>query len=379
MGMVGFYYLLIGVMAIWMAIKVGRESLGMGIATFLFWPIAIIPLITNWGQRGSDIRLQFLVASVATVLLMNASVNLVANNVALTYSPEDIDQIRAQDPVFAAEIEREQLRAFGVEIVPAEADSRASGATSTFASLSVEPRGARGAAPTATVAPAATEAEMKFSAAPAQVHKVPLRELNFRRGQVRLGPAYAYLTVPEHFRFVAVHQLGLLSEIRGIAVDDRTLGWIVHERVDLRSPRFWFVDVQFHDSGHLAAPTGDTPAATEMRWDAEQALAGFTRAAEIGEGQDQVAARLLRHGAVVFRVPQLSSDELELGLRAARLMASRTKADSGWSHADFTGVQSPQTLPQWVASLQAGENPAVVAESEENSGIDSLHRADSKQ
>ena len=58
MGMVGFYYLLIGVMAIWMAIKVGRESLGMGIATFLFWPIAIIPLITNWGQRGSDIRLQ---------------------------------------------------------------------------------------------------------------------------------------------------------------------------------------------------------------------------------------------------------------------------------------------------------------------------------
>ena len=55
-----FYWLLIVVMVLWMAIKVARVSTGMAVATFFCWPIAVIPLITNWGQRDSDIRLQFL-------------------------------------------------------------------------------------------------------------------------------------------------------------------------------------------------------------------------------------------------------------------------------------------------------------------------------
>ena len=66
-----FYWLLIVVMVLWMAIKVARVSTGMAVATFFCWPIAVIPLITNWGQRDSDIRLQFLITAVASILLIN--------------------------------------------------------------------------------------------------------------------------------------------------------------------------------------------------------------------------------------------------------------------------------------------------------------------
>ena len=69
MGNIGFYYLLIFVMVIWMAIKIGRDSTGMGIATLVCWPFAVVPLITNWGRRDSDIRLQFVVVLVAGGLL----------------------------------------------------------------------------------------------------------------------------------------------------------------------------------------------------------------------------------------------------------------------------------------------------------------------
>ncbi|HWS26390.1 MAG TPA: hypothetical protein VN259_07405 [Xanthomonadales bacterium] len=353
MGNIGFYYMLIVVMVIWMAIKVGRDSTGMGIATFLFWPIAIIPLITNWGRRDNDIRLQFLVVSVATVLLMNSAVKVVTENAALIYSPDDIEQIRAEDPAFAAEIEREQLRALGVEIVVEE--------------------GPAGMAP-AAVAPTASvdsrgEAEPVFSAAPAQIRKVPLGELNFRRGQVRLAPAYARLNVPEHFRFVARHQLGLLAEIRQIEIDERTLGWLVHERVDLRSPQFWFVDVQFHDAGHLAAPAAEGTVPAGLGWDPQAQIASFSRiSTDAAKGQDQATAKLLRHGALVFRVPELAKDQLELGLRAARLMATQVESDSGWSYADFSGVESGQSLLQWVEAFATQAEARVLAEREDGAG-----------
>lgn len=363
MGTIGFYYMLIFVMVIWMAIKVGRESTGMGIATLVCWPIAIIPLITNWGRRDSDIRLQFLVALVASVLLMNSAVKVVTENAALLYSPEEIEQIRAEDPAFAAEIEREQLRAMGVQVEFVEEDDSASTGAAGASTATVVSLGTPGGSP------GSAQEEMSFSAAPAQIRKVPLAELNFRRGQVRLGPAYAYLTIPEHFRFVAAHQLGLLAETRGIAVGEHTLGWIVHERVDLHSPKFWFVDVQFHAAGHLAAPAADAPAAAGVRWDPQLNLASFSQVAgDPAKGQDQASARLLRHGALVFRVPELTGEQLELGVRAARLMATRVVADSGWSYAEFSGAESAQPLLQWIESLGGASDTTVIAESADGQG-----------
>ena len=121
----------------------------------------------------------------------------------------------------------------------------------------------------------------------------------------------------EHFRFIARHQLGLLSELRQIPVDPtRTLGWIVHERVNLRSADFWFIEVSFHEVGHLEAPPPDA-IASAMQWDAASAPAIFGQpAVPAVRGMDQSAVKLTRHGAIRFRAPELPDDQLELGLRA---------------------------------------------------------------
>lgn len=366
-----FYYMLIFVMVVWMAIKVAKVSTGMAFATFFCWPIAVIPLITNWGNRDSDIRLQFLVTAVASILLWNASMKVVEDHPGLLYTQDEIEEIRATDPVFAAEIERDQLRAVGVE-VEFDNDPGAQGQASTYATISVEPAGrgprvfaspsASQAAPAPSAIAPAADATPEFAAAPATVAKVPLRELNFRRGQVRLSAAFSRIQLPEHFRFIGRHQLGLLSELRDIPVSDQTLGWIVHERVDLNSAHFWFIDVQFHEAGYLAPPE---PGATGsgMQWDAASALAIWGQPDRVaGRGMQQLAAKLTRHGAILFLAPELQDDQLELGLRAVRLMAARTAPEQGWAHAEYIGEGAPQTLAQWVESLKLPAEPTIIAE-----------------
>ncbi|MBK8070270.1 MAG: hypothetical protein IPK27_22475 [Rhodanobacteraceae bacterium] len=358
-----FYWALIVVMVAWMAIRIAKVSTGMAVAAFLCWPIAVIPLITNWGQRGSDIRLQFLVTAVASILLWNTSATFVGENPSLLYTQDEIEQIRASDPVFAAEIEREQLRALGIDTESASdvnLDSPAAASAERSPRAFVSPTaGSDGIA--ATSAPGS----MEFAAAPPTVARIPLRELNFRRGNARLNAAFARIQVPRHFRFIGRHQLGLLSERRGIPVSDQTLGWIIHERVDLNSARFWFVDVQFHEIGHLAPPAvgADAPL---VQWNPATAIAIFGQpAGGKGHGTDQSAAKLTRHGAILFRVPELKDEQLELGLRAARLMAARTVPDQGWAHAEYIGESSPQTLAQWVESLKASAQPTEMAEADD--------------
>ncbi len=370
LGSIGFFYALLFAMIVWMALRINRASTGMAVASFIFWPLAIIPLITNWGSRDSDIRLPFAVALLAAGMIFH-SADQAAQDVAMMYSPSDIEAIRSEDPQFAAEIEREQLRALGiaVEVEPLATDSAASSTTASVA-LSVQP-GSGGRRPLAVdaapgAAPAATD-EFQFAAAPAQIRPIPLRELQFRRGQVRLPPAFAHLDVPQHFRFVTAQQLGTLSELRGVAVSSATLGWLVHERVNLSSPDFWFVDVQFHESGHLAVPpAGATPAigGTDiLSWDADRAIAAWSSPSGHDEaGEEMSAAKLLRHGVVVYRLPDLGADQVELGLRAARLMASRTLPETGWAHAEYTGAASTLALTDWVAALstQPAEAPVSV-------------------
>ena len=130
LGSIGFFYALLFAMIVWMALRINRASTGMAVASFIFWPLAIIPLITNWGSRDSDIRLPFAVALLAAGMIFH-SADQAAQDVAMMYSPSDIEAIRSEDPQFAAEIEREQLRALGiaVEVEPLATDSAASPTT----------------------------------------------------------------------------------------------------------------------------------------------------------------------------------------------------------------------------------------------------------
>ena len=339
MNLILFYWMLIFVMVVWMAVKVGRSSVGMGVVTFLFWPIAIIPLITNWGQRDSDIRLQFFVAAAATGLLWKSLIEI-ALETERTMQDDQIALIGGQDPFSAMQVESER------DGVQYRATPVAVGGQSMSSS---------------------TEPEMRFAPAMARVNSIPLNEIRFRSGMVHLQPALATLDVPEHFRFIARHQLGLLSELRDIAVAEHTLGWIVHERVNLNSADFWFVEVSFHDVGYLAPPAPGASVAA-MQWDATNAMAIWGRPAVPAErGIDQSAVKLTRHGALLFRAPELQDDQLELGLRAVRLMASRAEPEPGWGHAEYIGEGSPLSLAAWVESLQALAEPTMVAEREDGS------------
>ncbi len=204
-----FYWMLIVAMVLWMAIRIAKVSTGMAFASFVCWPIAVIPLITNWGQRDSDIRLQFLVTAVASILLWNASGQIVEDHPSLLYTQEEIEEIRASDPVFAAEMERDQSRAVGIDI-----EALPDAGIGDQGRVDVASHG-----PRAFVSPAEgpgavslSESDSQnvptaFAAAPAKVARVPLRELNFRRGNVRLGAAWSRIQLPQHFRFIARHQL----------------------------------------------------------------------------------------------------------------------------------------------------------------------------
>lgn len=369
MGMLMFSSLLIVVMVVWMAVKIGRTSVGMGVVTFFFWPIAIIPLITNWGNRDSDIRLQFFVTLIATGLFWKAMVDTAVNTVGFT--EDEIAMIREENPDFAERIEREQAGrnganvGFVVESVP--------GSASTFGSVTIVPgspsprlqqamSGMPEAPGQAADAGGLAQPGMQFAPAPAQVHVTPLHEIHFRHGDVRLGPAYSSLDVPRHFRFIARHELGLLSEFRGVAISGETLGWIVHERVNLNSADFWFVEVSFHEVGHLAAPTPAAPP-TGINWNADRLVAQWTQPPRDGKrGEDYMAAKLLRHGVIVLRAPQLAEGQRELGVRATRLISERIRPDAGWAHSEYIGDSSELSLAGWVQSQQGGAESTVTAE-----------------
>ena len=120
-----FYYVMLGSTVLLMAIRVGRSSTGMGFVTFLFWPLAVIPLMTNWGVRGSDIRLHFALTLFATGMLIYKS-NQAVDHLASHLSEADIAMIRQSDPHSAAEIERRQMQALGVDTVALSFVRRAS-------------------------------------------------------------------------------------------------------------------------------------------------------------------------------------------------------------------------------------------------------------
>lgn len=369
MNMVMFYWVLIVAMVVWMAVKIGRSSVGMGVVSLLFWPIAIIPLITNWGQRGSDIRLQFFVTVIATGLLWKTMFDVAAREEPFT--AEEIAMIRQENPAFAAQLEREQVgRGGNAEIdvvVEPDVSGSTSGAVTSVAdthsprsgeALPITPQ-APGGANTPTLA---AESGMAYAEAPAKVHVTPLHEIRFRRNEVRLAPAFATLDVPRHFRFIARHQLGLLAQLRDIPVGAQTLGWIVHERVNLNSADFWFVEVSFHEVGHLAAPTPAAPA-SGIRWNADRLIAQWTQPPKQSQrGEDYLAAKLLRHGVVMLRVPELVDGQRELGIRVTRLMAERIRPESGWAHSEYIGDPSQLSLAGWVQSQQTGVESTTTAE-----------------
>ena len=52
---------------IWMASRIWKSSPGLAVASFFILPIAIIPLLQNWGDEETDIKVPFFLALAGTI------------------------------------------------------------------------------------------------------------------------------------------------------------------------------------------------------------------------------------------------------------------------------------------------------------------------
>jgi len=68
-------------------------------------------------------------------------------------------------------------------------------------------------------------------------------------GSVELKRIKATLNVPKHFRFISAESLTALGNEFDIGIDDETLGWLVHERIDLAASDSWHIEVHWDGQG----------------------------------------------------------------------------------------------------------------------------------
>lgn len=368
----GFLTLVLALLALWMAIKVWPDSPVMAFLTFVFWPIGVIALIRNWGNPGNDIRIPFALAVIVTGLIMYQTQSA-RDRLVATLDPDFIEDLRDEDPEAAAWLEAEQRRLRGdsepeaePEPEPSEAPAmaRRTPALSDLQDIDA-PTSPRLPDPTpeAEVPP---EAAAEASVAPGpRLRMVPVDQIRLRRGRIRLATIFATLELPPQYRYAPVGELGGLAAQLGIEVDDKTLGWIVHERVDLEGPRAWWVELRFYPIGYRQ-PESEAQRDTDpyaWSWDPRtriatfslphetSAVAGeqaFAAAASAGTAShDHYAVLPLRHGLIELRTPRLPASRRELGLRATRLVASRLRADSGWEDTAFSGDPTAPALRDW--------------------------------
>ncbi len=374
------YMAVLGILVLWMVVKIWRSSPVLAVATFFVWPLSVISLVRNWGNSDTDIRIPFFLSLVtvgAIFWMSDRVVDKAFEEAGPVFTAQEIEAIRRDNPQFAAELEARQLEASSrAQALQAEQRSanRPAGADDRSGNYDAGQSYAAGQAQSVEQVAAATEAERGFQLRTAS------SALKFQRGSVRLEPARATLALPLHFRFVDAYQLFRIARLRDTPLDGGSLGWIVHERVDLADPDAWFIDLRFEEIGNLTigqgpgvdalqqqiALLGLLPAGVQFgtgnyapQWDTRASLATwmkFTTAvgsSADGARVDLAAVRPLRHGVLVARIMGIPVAERELGLRATRLIVSSTQPDAGWRHADYRSGRDPaagSTLAEWVAA-----------------------------
>ncbi|HEU4663173.1 MAG TPA: DUF2167 domain-containing protein [Dokdonella sp.] len=205
----------------------------------------------------------------------------------------------------------------------------------------------------------------------AQVRRsVALANLPLRSGLVDIPVAKASIEVPAHFRFI--DRDALQSAFAGTEDEPEagTVGWLVHERVDLAAKHAWHVDVDYLADGFVsdetfAAQSRETLLAAGQRatkalsdqqdaGEPEFSLVDFAETPRLdpashtatwveeiayaGKGAhhalDCYGVRLGRSGALVFSISDALPSQRELCLRSVRLLAGRSSFERGQTYAD---------------------------------------------
>lgn len=387
---------------IWLLVKVGRDSFVMALLCFFLWPVSFVPLIRNWGQGESDIRVPFFGALLCGALaywMAIGTVNEMVNQQAAYLSDEDLAMIAEDDPEYADELRRLRDQAladegadFGDEewgsvdpaVIEAEGDGaatpRSTGKSSAPAwSAEDQARIAAKAGMKTTEHRAAAPLPQLISTDTdlAQL-EAEVRQMSYRLGKVKFDRAHAELNLPSGFRFVPRLSLNRVARQRGTELEPHVLGWIVHQQVSLADPDGWYLEVLYVESGHLplgepldtfaeraAALSGQVLADGSQRsigggrhaptWYPLPGVltwAVFGTTADMQSQAEVLAARLLRQGTLLFVMHGVEAEREELALRATRLMAHQVEVTPGQDYVDFRSGRdqlAPQSLLAWVA------------------------------
>jgi uncharacterized membrane-anchored protein len=201
---------------------------------------------------------------------------------------------------------------------------------------------------------------------------IALAKLPYRNGRIEIAPAHAAIEVPTHFRFIDRDSLETLYADADNGPGERSVGWLVHESVNLAADDAWFVDVTWLGDGYVAendlatrardivlaeaqratvqqsAQQGDIGSFSLTRYAEEPAFDAMRHSvtwvediAYAGEREhklDCYAATLGRGGAFVYSVNEISMKRQELCLRSVRLAAARTEFANGQTYADHSGL-----------------------------------------
>lgn len=202
---------------------------------------------------------------------------------------------------------------------------------------------------------------------------VALANLPYRSGRVELARAHARIDVPTHFHFIDGPDLQTLYAGTDSDRGQNTVGWLVHESVNLATPDAWHVKIDWMGDGFIAendlavyahqALLADAQHATAQRSDLQgKGVTGFsliryaeppafdaanhgvTWVEELAYANqnehrlDCYAAKLARGGALVYSMSAIGMQRQELCLRAVRLAATRTEFASGHAYTDHWGL-----------------------------------------
>lgn len=390
------YYLLSFVFLIWMVVRIARSSGAMAVLCFFVPALAVFPLLRNWGDPDSDIRIPFFALCLSFGLAIFMGLRAVDQGIdefALYMSDEEIALIAEENPAMAAQImaAREAAIARG-DALPWDAeddedwayeDDPSGAAPSTRREAPAVERGPRidpNALPP-TTRRARQRAAAPLPDAPEAFQQGPLRQqagrIGWRFAATEFAPAHATLQVPRSFRFAPRFAISQVARLRGTPLEPVSLGWAVHRDVDLADLDAWYVEALFIESGHMAFPRHAADLAERLAalagtalldgsgrslgsgalaptWHAEHEV--LTWAVLRGDPAadhraDLLAAKPLRHGVLLYVMRELAPEQTELGLRATRLMAMQTEAHPEWSARDFRArrdASAPLELLDWA-------------------------------
>ena len=195
---------------------------------------------------------------------------------------------------------------------------------------------------------------------------VSLAGLPYRRGIVELADVQAQIDVPTHFRFVPAAALRAAGLAPGAVPHAKSIGWIVHEGVDLAAGDAWYVEVDWFGEGFVGSERltayGNAALLAEARATAAR-LAGsgaregelvrfaetpvfdvsdarLTWVAETDHAGERTlhchAVKLGRSGALQFSIASMAPERGELCLRAVRLAAASSRFNANRGFADYS-------------------------------------------